>query len=149
MLCLHIAWNILYVGLASGCVVSHDLKVRNRFKSNLKHLRPQDEADSSLMFPARRLSDSEGAGHVRVPRPTGRELSCHGSGGGASAAAGRIVRQHHQRARRQERPAAADAGRSHQDCALYEGEENTSSFTETCHVSVRIVSVDEDHYCCN
>ncbi|XP_054910161.1 zinc finger protein 106 isoform X2 [Poeciliopsis prolifica] len=26
VLCLHIAWNILYVGLASGCVISHDLK---------------------------------------------------------------------------------------------------------------------------
>ncbi|XP_032440463.1 zinc finger protein 106 [Xiphophorus hellerii] len=26
VLCLHIAWNILYVGLASGCVVSYDLK---------------------------------------------------------------------------------------------------------------------------
>ncbi|XP_008395762.1 zinc finger protein 106 isoform X2 [Poecilia reticulata] len=26
VLCLHIAWNILYVGLASGSVISHDLK---------------------------------------------------------------------------------------------------------------------------
>ncbi|KAM4712526.1 uncharacterized protein znf106b isoform 1-T2 [Anableps anableps] len=26
VLCLHIAWNILYVGLASGCVISRDLK---------------------------------------------------------------------------------------------------------------------------
>lgn len=122
VLCLHAAWNVLFAGLASGSVASFDLKVSQA--SCLRcSFHPPVRSDS----PPAHSSDPEAAGRVRVPRASRRELPGLSPGGRPPRAAGRLLRQHHQRARRQERPAAAHAGGTHQNRAVHEGELATSS----------------------
>lgn len=87
-------------------------------------------------------SDSEAAGRVRLPRASGSELPGHSSGGRPPRAAARLLRQHHQRARRQELPALAHAGGSHQNCSVYEGELMATSSSLCWRVFVKHAFVD-------
>lgn len=100
----------------------HPLTVRRSFqtlKTALVTILASFPWPSRVFF----FSDFEGAGCIWVSWSARGKLSGHSPGRCPSVTAGRIIWQHHQCTRRQEWLAAALAARSHQDCAVYEGED--------------------------